>query len=504
MVPSAGDRSASARAAAGRTRPVPIRRRSPAASSTAASAHPAARRSVDVGRAGRRPPRPPRSRGRPPGCARRSRRCATTRTTPVPSAPHPGGDRRALGAEPHHVLPREHAPARRARARRPAARGRGRAPARSALPPKAPPLASGRPRLAARLAPRGVGLEVGRLDPRGPQRQVPVAVGQRRAAARRPPWCAGPAPCRPARGPRPAVSPTTQPPPAVGHRDERVGRRGVGGEPAAAERRRRGRPPGPAALDARRGGRRPSRSRAVPSPTAPPPAGRPRLGHRHRGWCATRCSGRGGPAAPRLAAPTSAAASGRRGRRPSSRTMIPGVQKPHWLPPVATSASAHRSRTSAPGRRAVVTARPATRRAGVTQATRGAPSTSTVQQPHWPCGLQPSLTERMPEVVAQHVEQRGAPVGHLPRRRPSTIDDSEVRADGSGGRWLGLHSGQVRFTSDAVRRPDAAQPPRRAARGGRAWPAPACWPPAAARAPAAAAPVGHQRRRRPAHQDTRS
>src|SRR6202034_4340775 len=34
------------------------------------------------------------------------------------------------------------------------------------------------------------------------------------------------------------------------------------------------------------------------------------------------------------------------------------------------------------------------RRTGVTQATRGAPSTHTVQQPHWPCGLQPSLTER--------------------------------------------------------------------------------------------------------------
>ena len=41
-------------------------------------------------------------------------------------------------------------------------------------------------------------------------------------------------------------------------------------------------------------------------------------------------------------------------------------------------------------------ARPATRRAGVTQATLGWPSTSTVQQPHWPWGLQPSLTERTP------------------------------------------------------------------------------------------------------------
>ena len=40
----------------------------------------------------------------------------------------------------------------------------------------------------------------------------------------------------------------------------------------------------------------------------------------------------------------------------------------------------------------MVTERPATRANGVTQATRGCPSTQTVQQPHWPCGLHPSLT----------------------------------------------------------------------------------------------------------------
>src|ERR1700733_5701655 len=36
------------------------------------------------------------------------------------------------------------------------------------------------------------------------------------------------------------------------------------------------------------------------------------------------------------------------------------------------------------------------RRTGVTQATRGARSTHTVQHPHCPCGLQPSFTERQP------------------------------------------------------------------------------------------------------------
>ena len=92
---------------------------------------------------------------------------------------------------------------------------------------------------------------------------------------------------------------------------------------------------------------------------------------------------------------------------------MPGVQKPHWLAPVAQKASAQRVPIGGVeavegGDRA-----PATRRAGVTQATRGAPSTSTVQQPHWPWGLQPSLAERRPEPVPQHLEQRGPVVGHL-------------------------------------------------------------------------------------------
>ena len=61
---------------------------------------------------------------------------------------------------------------------------------------------------------------------------------------------------------------------------------------------------------------------------------------------------------------------------------MPGVQNPHWLAPVAQNEAAQRSRTSASSPSRVVIARPATRRTGVTHATRGAPSTSTVQQPH--------------------------------------------------------------------------------------------------------------------------
>ena len=62
--------------------------------------------------------------------------------------------------------------------------------------------------------------------------------------------------------------------------------------------------------------------------------------------------------------------------------MMPGVQKPHWLPPDAVNASAQPAATSGSSPSSVVMVRPAMRRAGVTQATRGWPSTSTVQQPH--------------------------------------------------------------------------------------------------------------------------
>ena len=82
--------------------------------------------------------------------------------------------------------------------------------------------------------------------------------------------------------------------------------------------------------------------------------------------------------------------------RAASRMMMPGVQKPHWLAPAATKADDQRSRTAGGAPSSVVTARPATRRTGVTQATLGRPSTQTVQHPHWPCGLQPSLTEKQP------------------------------------------------------------------------------------------------------------
>ena len=75
---------------------------------------------------------------------------------------------------------------------------------------------------------------------------------------------------------------------------------------------------------------------------------------------------------------------------------MPGVQNPHWLAPASANALVQRLLSSGSSPSTVVMERPATRRTAVTQATRGAPSTQTVQQPHWPWGLHPSLTEWQP------------------------------------------------------------------------------------------------------------
>ena len=83
-------------------------------------------------------------------------------------------------------------------------------------------------------------------------------------------------------------------------------------------------------------------------------------------------------------------------RLPAKRMTMPGVQNPHCEPPVARNAAAAASRAVGSSPSTVVTVRPATRAAGVTQATRGSPSTSTVQHPHCPCGAHPSFAETTP------------------------------------------------------------------------------------------------------------
>jgi hypothetical protein len=61
---------------------------------------------------------------------------------------------------------------------------------------------------------------------------------------------------------------------------------------------------------------------------------------------------------------------------------MPGVQNPHWLAPAAANAFTKPLYVAGSRPFTVVTARPLTRRSGVTQATRAEPSTRTVQQPH--------------------------------------------------------------------------------------------------------------------------
>ena len=279
----------------------------------------------------------------------------------------------------------------------------------------------------------GAAVAVGQL--RGPRRAVPLAslaaegaaVGQRRWPARRrartrrrrargrpapPTWCAACGPSRPA-GPRRGQGSADRGAAALHLAGARPGLRqrladdprAVAGartatrasagavssaKPPSPERDRRRRPA--ARCPPRAAARRAAAARSRPADAGPARRREPRRAlprivcqpvQRHR-WASSAWSTVARPAAGRPAA------------RAASRTTIPGVQNPHWLAPVAQNALAQRPRSAASRPSMVVTARPATRRAGVTHATRGCPSTRTVQQPHWPCGLQPSLGEWSP------------------------------------------------------------------------------------------------------------
>ncbi len=126
-----------------------------------------------------------------------------------------------------------------------------------------------------------------------------------------------------------ADGPTTAP---VGHGHQGV----VRAQSRPRSPRRRGRPPAP------RVARHLPRSRPAAKPLRDPG----RLHHSHRTRrtrrrsIANRCTGkdaRAGPARP----PQCRRVPYPRCRRPSSRSTMPGVQKPHWLAPHATNASAH-------------------------------------------------------------------------------------------------------------------------------------------------------------------
>ena len=126
--------------------------------------------------------------------------------------------------------------------------------------------------------------------------------------------------------------------------------------------------------------------------------------------------------------------------------MIPGVQKPHCDPPVAQNAAASPSRTAGSSPSIVTTDRPATRPTGVTHATRGSPSTSTVQQPHCPWGAQPSFSERRPS-------------------RSRSTDNSDSSADASTATMRPLHVKLVSILGGIDQEKDWPQPQVRCALG---------------------------------------
>src|SRR5436190_8376792 len=120
----------------------------------------------------------------------------------------------------------------------------------------------------------------------------------------------------------------------------------------------------------------------------------------------------------------------------AARITIPGVQNPHCEPPVPTNAPAMQSRVAESSPSTVVTARPSTRAAGVTQATRASPSMSTVQQPHWPCGAHPSLADTSPsrsrstdsnDSPGATSTSTGAPLHTKPTRSDITFSERQDR-----------------------------------------------------------------------------
>ena len=228
----------------------------------------------------------------------------TTRTTPVPSARTPAAIGGRFGPEAHDVLAGVQDPHRPAvLVGEPAGDG---ADLAGDLAAERAAVGERRRRLTARLAPRRVGLEVARLDPRRLQRAVPVArrhVDRPRQRRRRAPALAR---GRRGGGPRPA----SRPPPTRRRRpdrDQRVGRRGVVGEAAVTARPRRRRAAGVRPRASARAA--PAASVGIGGP------GRVERQRRPRRSAASRCSGRGGRPAPGATAAGERRAAGAARRR---------------------------------------------------------------------------------------------------------------------------------------------------------------------------------------------
>ena len=291
---------------------------------TAASAQPAPRRAADVGGPATSTSSTS-QRGEPLGDARRAR----DPHDPGAVAVDAGGDRRTLGAEAHRVLPGPDDPHRPAvLVGQPPGVGGHR---RVDLAPERPAVGERAGRFAARLAPRGVGLQVGGLHPGGAQGQVPVTVGhgqrRHRSHGRAPALDLARRPPRLGQGLADGV-----PAPAVGDGHQRALRVVVVGEPAGAQCDL-----GPDLAGAPRprwSARRPAASRSRVSSAA-------RRSATAASWIVRQPVQRQRWAARARSTATSSPRSTPLRRAPSSRTMMPGVQKPHWLAPAAQKASAH-------------------------------------------------------------------------------------------------------------------------------------------------------------------
>ena len=224
------------------------------------------------------------------------------------------------------------------------------------------------------------------------------------------------------RAPRPSTCRCARPGPARARRGR--GRRAAGPRAACRPRRAgcrgpgRGRRSGRAAFRRRRRRAAPaSRRRARPSPSAP----RPR-----RSAC-SRCSGRGGRRSHGRSRHGSGPAAGRggawRGARSRGCRSRTGRRRPRRTPSRRPRARAgRRPRGSAPRG-------PRPDRASKAQVTSGRPSISARQQPHCPCGWQPSLIDVDAAALPQRVEQRLAG-RRLDRDRPAV----EGEADGASHR----------------------------------------------------------------------
>ena len=343
----------------------------------------------------------------------------TTRTDPGAVGPHARADRWAFRPEADDVLPAvQHAD------RPPVAVGQTPGDVGDLarhLAAEGTAVGQRRHRITARLAPRCVGLEVAGFDPRRLQRAVPVARWHvDRPRQRR---CRAPSLHLAGHPPRLAERLADVPlPVGAASSDQCILGRRVVGEPGPAECHMGADRLGAAALqprplarpvlsDVAESGeiRRTERCRrSVRHPV-----------HRHRWAARARCT----------------ASTDVRSSIAATRTMIPGVQNPHCDAPLAVNASAHATASGSPS--TVVTSRPATRPTGVTHETRGLPSTSTVQHPHCPCGLHPSLAERAPR-RSRRTSRRETSVSAISTGRPSRRKEIRRSSDHSrrcGWRW---------------------------------------------------------------------